>query len=158
MDAQKPVAPRPQLQGAIRALGVALVLVMVVILVGAVCRCAAKERRSSYLGHRASTTKLRGLKDPQRGQSPQLFEHAVNRPWRHSSSRRRGLPYFRPPSHYLASQIARPFRHDVEVVQETPTSHVVALYDSPWWPGVKWRRDELFDVLFPENRPPWAAT
>lgn len=125
MNVREPAAARERLQGVSRALCIALVLVIAVILVGAVCGGDA--------GHR---------------------ECAVSKPWRHSSSRRRGLPYFRPPNHYLASQIARPFRHTVEIVQESPTSHVVPLYGSPWWPGVAWRRDELYDVLFPENPGP----
>jgi hypothetical protein len=123
MNAREPAAPRERLRGTPRALCVALVLVIVVILAGVVCGCAAGGRR----------------------------ECAVSKPWRHSSSRRRGLPYFRPPGHYLASQIARPLRRAAEVVQEAPTSHVVPLYGSPWWPGVAWRRDELYDVLFPGN-------
>ncbi len=110
-----------------RAVDIAATLLLVLLVIAVLCTCRAAQK-----------------------------EHAVNKPWRHSSSRRRGLPYFRPPNHYLASQIARPFRHTAEVVQEAPTSHVVPLYDSPWWPGVKWRRDELYDVLFPEN-PNWAA-
>lgn len=116
-------------QAAITALDIAVTLLLVLLTIAAICRCGA-----------VSTQK----------------EGAVSKPWRHSSSRRRGLPYFRPPGHYLASQIARPFRRPAEVVQEAPTSHVVPLYDSPWWPGVKWRRDELYDVLFPED-PTWAA-